>query len=108
MVPISASALGAGSSLLRERLTPLIALHVCFRSGSNCSSCSKWNLPSQAIPHELVVCSLAGSGTRRSLQRKRLAGVIASPRLGIGLCCGHHERNGDENGRSAHVHSPWG
>src|SRR6266550_7307688 len=107
MVPISTSALGAGSSLLRQRLTPLKALHVCFRRGSNCSSCSKWDLPSQAISHERVVGSPAGPRTRCSLHRERLTGVIASPRLSIGLCCGHNDRDGDENGRSAHVHSPW-
>ena len=95
VVPVSASARSAGSSLLRESLAPFKALDVCFRSGSNCSSFSKWNLPSQAISHECVVCSLAGPGTRCSFQRERLTGVIASPRLSIGLCCGHHDRDSD-------------
>src|SRR6266700_7280818 len=108
MVPISASTLRARSPLLRERLTLLIALHVCFRSGSNCSPCSKWYSSSQAVAHELVVGSIAAPDTRSSLLRERLTGTKASPRLGIGLCCGHHERNSDENGRSAHGHSPWG
>jgi len=40
MVPVSAAAPGAGSSLLRERLTPLKALDLCFWSCSKCSSCT--------------------------------------------------------------------
>src|SRR6266581_2805459 len=108
MVPISASTLRASSSLLRQRLTPLKALHVSFRSGSNVSSCSKWYSSSQAISHKLIVGSIAAPLTRCSLFREGLTGAIASPRLGIGLCCGHHDRECDENGRSAHVHSPWG
>jgi hypothetical protein len=108
VVPVSASARSAGSSLLRESLALLKALDVGFRSRSDCSSFSKGNLPGQAIPHKLVVCSLARPGTRCSFQRERLTGAITSSRLGIGLCCGHHDRDGDENGRSVHVHSPWG
>src|SRR5437899_6836059 len=109
MVPVSASALRAGPSLLRERLTPLKALHVCFRSCSECSSCAEWDPSGQAISHKLVVGSCAGPGTRSSLQRQRLAGTIGSPRLGISFCCDHHGGGDcDENGRSVHVHSPWG
>src|SRR5215470_14295752 len=108
MVPVSAAAPGAGSSLLRDRLTPLKALDLCFWSCSKCSSCTKRDLSSQAILHKLPVGSLAGSGTRSSLQRERLAGTVASPRLGISACCDHHDSDCEHNSRSAHVHSPWG
>src|SRR5215467_225168 len=105
MVPVSAP--WAGPSLLRERLTPLKALHVCFRSCSKCSSCAEWDPSSQAISHEVVMGSCAGPGTRCSLQRERLTGIIAGPPLGISCCCDHHGGDCgdcDENGRSVHVH----
>src|SRR5437870_4483140 len=93
MVFVSASALRAGSSLLRESLTPLKALNVCFRSWSRSSCCCKRNSSGQAISHKLVVGSCAGPGTRTSLQRERLAGTIASLRLAIHHSLGyeHHD-----------------
>jgi hypothetical protein len=93
----------ARTSLLRERFTLLKALHVRFRSGNNCSSCCKWDLPSQAFSHELVV-SRARPWPRSSLNGERLACTIARPPLCISTCCDHHDGSDcDENGRSAHV-----
>src|SRR5262249_45061603 len=110
MVPVSASASGPGPSLLRERLALLKALDFCLWSRSKCFSCAKRDLPSYAISDEVAVGSCAGPGTRTSLQRERLAGTIASPRLGINhsLWYEHHDRDCDYNGRSTHVDSPWG
>jgi hypothetical protein len=105
MVPVSPCR--AGSSLLSKRLTFLKALDLLFRSCSKCSSCAEWDPSSQAISHEIIVGSCAGPRTRGSLQRERLTGTIASPRLGISSCCDHHGGDCDENGRSVHVDSPW-
>src|SRR5262245_11890814 len=103
MVPVSASALRAGSSLLRKSLTPFKALDLCFWSRSKCSSCAKRDLPSQALPHELVVGSCTGPGTRSSLLRERLTGTIGSPRLGLHhTWYERHDRNCEYNSRSAH------
>jgi hypothetical protein len=108
MVPISASASGAGSSLLSESLAPLKALDMCFRSSSDCSSCCKRDPSSQAIPHKLVVCSIATPLTRCPLLGERLASTKGGPRLGVHRCLGyeHHDRHCEYHGRSAHVHSP--
>src|SRR5438093_11578579 len=110
MAPTSGCAFGPGSSLLRERLTLLKALDLCFRSRSRCSCCCKRNCSGQTISHKLVVASCAGPGTRTSLLSKRLAGTIGSPRLGIHHSFGydHHDSDCEYYGRSVHVHSPWG